>query len=144
MNEVRPEKLSHVSIRDEVSAVREIEDVYRVYRPEWIVVYTSTRAPHDPAGASGAVQRCRNEFDRLYAGRVRPEDVDYLIANSEKNYAIAQLLIRKPNIKGEFKTKAQAEYFVKVQGWRDAAVVARNSKADHELRSYGVKKLAES
>jgi hypothetical protein len=85
---------------------------------------------------------CANEFfDAKYAGRVRDIDVRF-VPRGLGAYATVQLQLRLPTLKGEFKTEALAIEFAVDQGWTDATVVVRNSKADHDLRNYGVKKLA--
>lgn len=136
----RPSKLSPLNIQAEAAAVRETDDVYRLYRPEWVIAYGTTRGPAD-ADEKDMLVRTMQYFRDHYEGRVRPEDVRFSVTNQSTTYAIARLDIRMPVLKGEFKFAFLAERHANEQGWSDWQIVARNSKADHELRSYGVKLL---
>jgi hypothetical protein len=142
-----------VDLPAEVTAVRETDDVYRVYRPEWVTVHLRSRSC--PSSGSGLlaplVAECREFFASQYAGRVRPEDMEVAVTaelgaqakHRQGNPAtyVARLRLRLPNLKGEFKNEAHAHAFVAARGWQDATVLVRNSRGDHELRSYGRKLL---
>jgi hypothetical protein len=66
----RPERLNQgLSIKDAVSEVRETADLWKVYRPEWLVKFTSTKAGDEGRAECGAF------FMTKYAERVRDEDV---------------------------------------------------------------------
>lgn len=108
--------------------VRETDDLWRVYRPEWMVV-----------GAARNVPEAEVTLDfmfREYEGRVRPEDVRRVVVGD-----VRQLQLRLPNMRGEFKTKGRAEAYVRAEGWTDTTIVVRNSAQDHKLRSYGTRRL---
>lgn len=135
MNDPRPTPLSHTDIPAEVKAVRETDDVYRVYRDEWVIVYVSTVPT-----VGTALQNCQGWFQATYAGRVHPEDVRYEHVGHGP-HAMCQLQLRMPTLKAEWKTRELAERYIEAIGFTDAIIVARNSKADHEVRAYGVRKL---
>lgn len=116
------------------------DDLYRVYRPEWIVAHFELSSGVDDF-CEPLLERVKDFYAERYAGRVRDDDVKFRCTGSGIN-AVAQLLLRLPNVKGEFTTEARAHAYVRERGWTDATVVARNSKADHELRQYSVTKLA--
>lgn len=137
----RPAKLSHVDLAAEVAQVRETDDLYRVYRREWIVAHVEDRLPGDDERTAPMLMRCKEHFAAKYAGRVHPDDVAYECLGGAP-HDIVQLKLRLPNLKGEFKTEALARAYVHSQVWLDAMVVARNSREDHTLRGYGIKKLS--
>ncbi len=139
--EPRPVKLSHTDLADEVAAARDADDLYRIYRPEWVIVFVAAadRIGSDADGHE-LVAATAEFFASRYSGRVRDEDVRHTAVGAGPT-ARVQLQLRLPNLKGEFKTEPLARAFAAEQGWDDATVVARNGKADHELRAYGVKKL---
>lgn len=122
-----------------LTAVRETDDVYRVYRPEWIMVHFEMASGDDEL-PQPLLRRVQEVFAERYAGRVHDTDVQFAASGAGIN-AVAQLLLRLPNIKGEFATEGHAHAYVREQGWGDATVVARNSKADHQLRQYSIRKL---
>lgn len=135
MTAPRPERLDHTDLRAEVAAVREADDLYRVYRPEWIFMWTETGDTVGPL-----VDKVRGYFEVTFAGRVRDEDVCIEVTGDDR--FLVRLKLRLPNLKGEFKYLPAARKFIRDEGWTDAVVVARNSRADHQLRSYGIRKLA--
>lgn len=118
----------------------EIPGAYRLYRPEWVVMYATTRGPDD--AEAELVARCEQVFTTRFEGRVRYEDVRYIVENHTKPWAIAKLEIRVPCMKGEFKYARDAQAHAGEQGWTDATLVPRNSSQDRDLRSYGVAKLS--
>lgn len=139
MDEHRPTLMSEFDIPAEVAAIRETEDVYRLYRPEWVIVHTITgRGEY----AEPFVKECFDFFDRTYGGRVERQDVDIVATTNLVDSFWVHLKMRKPNMKGEFKQAFLAQRHAEKQGWPDYEIVARNSKRDHELRSFGTKKLS--
>ena len=118
---------------------RETADLFKVYRPEWIVVAIS-----DAPGQAGK-EELEARFAERWEGRVFPEDV-LLEPGSEKfpdKYAW-RLKLRLWNVRGEFKWLVQAQEFVTKQEWTGCArVVIRNSRDEFSLREYGQKKLPE-
>jgi hypothetical protein len=125
--EPRPTRLGEAPINVEV------EDLWRVYRPEWLIVYVTE---DDADGQT----RMSDHFQNNFAGRVKEHDARRVVDGEPPN-AVLQLQIRKPNMRGEFKHHSDAEAFVAEQGWTDATIVTRNSREDHELRAYGTKRL---
>lgn len=143
--EPRPTTLSGADLAAEVSAARDADDLYRLYRPEWVIVYTADAlavAPgaKEPLAPDELVRYAHEHFELRYAGRVRPEDVRFTPAGVGP-HARVHLELRLPNLKGEFKFEALARGYAVRMGWSNFQLVVRNSKLDHELRAYGVKRL---
>lgn len=136
MNDPRPVPLTGTDIPAEVKAVRETDDLWRVYRREWVMLYVSTVPPQGTP-----LENCQRWFAANLDGRVYPQDVRYEPVGTGP-HAVCRLMVAMPVMKAEWKTRELAERYVAGQGWTDAQLVARNSKADHELRGYGVRKLA--
>lgn len=117
-------------------------EIYRLYRPEWVVMYT---AVHEPNGAAGyrpedLALACWEHYKLRYVGRVFDTDTRIDLDNAE-HPTVARLMLRLPTMKGEFKHPTLAYEFGQGQGWDEFTVVERNSQADHDLRAYGTKKL---
>jgi len=132
----RPSRLaaSAVDIKEEVAQVRETNDLWKVYRPEWIRTFSSKAV-----GEAGKTE-CEKHFEEKYKGKVSADDVRYMptsAANPDK-YPW-RLELKLPNIKGEFKTKDLAESYRASKEWDDAVLVSRNSKAEHDLKAYSKK-----
>lgn len=134
--EPRPTPAVAVRIAD----IRETDDIYRLYRPEWVIVYTTTKALTDVL--ADLLTRCEQVFEERYKDRVDKDGVGYEFENASQPHAMCRLLLKLPNLKGEFKYAFLAERFADEQGYSDHTIVVRNSKADHDLRQYGIKKLA--
>lgn len=131
----RPQRLSDLDIGGAVREVRDTPDLYRVWVPEWLVVFTSSAS-----GESGLLE-AQQHFASKYDERVRAEDVRYesTSASAPAEYP-ARLLLRLPNVKGEFKFRDAAESYA--QGKDGSTVVARNSREEYALREYSIKKLS--
>lgn len=126
-SEPRPTRLGDAATEDSG------DNLWRVYRPEWLIVYVTD-------GSDGVGERIDQYIADKLVGRVRDEDIR-LVTEGEPPHGIAQLQVRKPNMRGEFKHLADARAFASDQGWDDAVLVKRNSPADHDLRMYGTKRL---
>ncbi len=137
----RPEKMSGTNIQTEAAAVRETDDLYRLYRTEWVIAHTvsgqgdmSLHVPAEPF-----VMKARDWAASTFGGRVPDADIR-LQANTDGVDAFwVHVQVRKPNLKGEFKHPHLAANHAEKQAWAQYEVVSRNSKRDHELRNYGVK-----
>lgn len=138
--EPRPTRLSQVDLREQAGAVREADDLHRLYRPEWVSVHVEAAVDGDRT-PEALTEAALAHFDAHYDGRVHSGDMRLAVAGAGPTARVA-LQLRLPNLKGEFKTAALAHAHATGQGWDDYTVVGRNTKADHELRGYGVKKLA--
>ncbi len=115
----------------------EAEDLFRLYRPEWIIAYTAHVALDGYQTEELGVV-CRNYFVKNYQDRVHAEDMR-ITADDKVRPEWVRLELRLPVLKGEFVHRADAE--AHAQGWEPPfAIVERNSRADHDLRSYGIKK----
>lgn len=134
--EPRPERLSDIDISEAVAEVRETDDLFKVYRPEWMWVYTSE------ANGDAGLAEAKTYFAEKYQGRVHEIDVEYL-PTSENNPSKWpwRISLRLPNVKGEFKLREHAETYIAEKGWGDAAIVSRNSRDEYKLKAYGDKKL---
>lgn len=126
---------------------KETDDIFRLYMREWVTVHTITMSAPTLHPVIAAAQQWIAEN---LTGRVRPEEIN-LVANTDTpawdNVEQVPFLfwvhvqVFKENLKGEFKHRANATAFAEAEGFEEYTVVARNSKDDHEIRSYGVKKL---
>lgn len=118
---------------------KETEDIWRLYRREWVAVHTLDTIRADDA-------RPLYEAGRQWAqdnltGRVDPADVNISMSTDTLGTFWGQVIVFKDNLKGEFKERTNAELYARVKQWDEYTIVPRNSKADHEIRSYGVRKL---
>jgi hypothetical protein len=109
------------------------DDLHRVYRNEWVIVHVVVASP------TGA-EECRRHFDETYRGRVRDDEVRF-VGEGAGLYRVDQLQLKLPNLKGEFKHLPDAVRFAEEHCQPRYSIVNKNSKADHELRNYGVKML---
>lgn len=118
------------------------QQIYRLYRPEWVIVYTAaaTGAAHP---GEDLVQACTEHFRLRYLGRVRDSEV-LIDLDDPATPSMARLKLCLPTMKGEFKHAVPAYEFAQQQGWTVFTVVERNSNADHNLRAYGTKKLPQA
>lgn len=112
-----------------VAEVRETEDVHRVYVYEWIAMFSAR-----------SKEKCLARFEERYRDRVREDDWRVTVVSAD----YYELQLRLPNVVAEWKTAKLAYDYVAEKGWgnAEATVVARNSKADHDLRKYGTVKIA--
>lgn len=117
----------------------ETADVWRVYRPEWVVVHTVRASDqgleYPKAAAEIALALCAYR-DQQYLGRVRKDDARYVFTGAGETMA-GYLELRMPAMRGEFRDRDDANEHVLRNGWTDAVIVSRNSRQDHELRGYG-------
>lgn len=116
----------------EARKAAEIDTTTRVYRKDWLF---DTRHTTE--------EGARIHFATKYAGRII--DDDWRITPAPIGPGV-YLEIRKWNILGEFKTQELAEEFVQtnravVPDTEDVRIVTRNSRDEHLLMDYGVKKL---
>lgn len=133
----RPQQLGATSddIREAVSAVRETEDTWKVYRKEWQIKFVST------AVGTAGMEEASAFFEKKYAGRVEDDDVRYQVPIPENNPEDQPVYLELNlwNVKGEWKHSMQAQAHAAEVG--DAVVVGRNSREEHNLKDYGIKKL---
>jgi hypothetical protein len=107
----------------------ELRSTWRVYRKEFLL-----DSRHVTRHA--AMER----FDAVYRGRIENHDVRFdedLIRS--RPY---EVWIRKWNLAGEFKHEIDAWEHARRQEDVETEVVPRNSRREHELKAYGVAKLA--
>lgn len=120
--------------------------IVRLYKPEWVVVYTVACTKGEgfmPQTRESLAAQTWQHFQDLYEGRVRPGDVTVQMGGTRTS-PIYRLVLRLPTCRGEFKTREYAERFAQRHGYDKAIIVPRGSKADHELRNYGLKMLPKS
>jgi hypothetical protein len=126
--EPRPTRLA------EQTEVEESGDLWRVYHYEWVITYVT----EDDGGAEARIQKYY--LDNL-AGRILADDYR-IIAEGESPHVVLQVQVRRPNMRGEFKHFSDAQKFVTEQEWQGGvSIVQRNSRADHDVRSYGTRRL---
>lgn len=118
--------------------VKETEDIYRLYRREWVTVHTVTVSGVDARPCFDAA--CAWVKENL-EGRVRRKDIN-LQCNTDGGLLFwCHVQVFKENLKGEFRYRGAAEGYAHAHGYDEWVVVPRNSKSDHEIRAYGVTKL---
>jgi hypothetical protein len=111
---------------------KETDDIWRLYVREWVTVHTVTMTGVDARNAVLAADEWAR--DNLH-GRVHDKDTDLA------SLFWVHVRVFKDNLKGEFKHRLAAENSARTRGYEEYTVVARNSKSDHAIRSYGVTKL---
>jgi hypothetical protein len=116
MTEHRPSRIGDVDIHDAVAQVRETEDVWKLYRKEWLLV---------PGGELAN-----------YEGRLLPEDIKH-----SANWGGGNNYVRLWNVKGEFKTRELAETHAALVTQGEVRVVARSSRDEQQLKAYGKRML---
>jgi hypothetical protein len=111
---------------------------WRVYRTEWVTVYTST-----DRGAAGGAEAQRH-YAETYEGRVRQEDAQFVIpVGQERVLPPVTLQLRKPNLHSEWKDEPQATMAAAGIG-PEVHVVLAGSPEERVLLDYGVKKLPDA
>lgn len=125
MTNPRPTRLGDVDVHEAVSAVRETPDLWKAYRPEWLITHTARTEAE-----------CAAVFHASHAGRIRDEDVRY-----REHVGLWALELRLPNLKGEFKTRELADRYATEQVDQNTVVVARSSRDEMKLLEYGKRKL---
>ena len=126
------------NIQAGVKASREYEGIVRVYRIEPINVYTTPGCRH----ATTAIAQARAWVERNLADRVGEILVEYATAEAGSEI-IATVTVHAPVMKGEFKSHQIAkEWLCRQTGWdhTEVEIIAKNSKRDHEIRAFGVKR----
>lgn len=118
---------------------KETDDIWRLYRREWVAVHTLDTIQADDARPVYDAGRAWAEQN--LTGRVHPADVNISMSTDTRGTFWGQVIVYKDNLKGEFKHHSSAEMHARTEGYEEYTIVARNSKADHNIRSYGVKKL---
>ncbi len=128
------------------AVVHEHDDLYRLYRTEWVIVHTLSEdhPDHDkPPQVTGEqlVRAAREHVEQVYGGRVNESQMDLVLHTDNAGHFWVHVKIRKPNLKGEFIHAALAASYAEKNRWSEYEIVSRNSRRDHELRSFGMKKL---
>ena len=113
----------------------EPQAVWRVYLPEWSIVYTSKARGH----AGG--RECRDVFAERYGGRVREGDwLEAPVSSQDPDSWEWTLQLRLPNRRGEFRDYADAAALAGELGG-EARIVARFSDEEKQLLAYGTRLL---
>lgn len=138
MTDPRPVRINTVDLRERAAEALD-SDHWRVYRCEWVNVYTvASGTSHGAPSPDGLMDLARDHFTTKYNGRVYPSDVR-IDRDLAGGVPTVRMWLRLPTLKGEFKTRELAAEFALTL--THAQVVARNSKDDFKLRNYGVKLL---
>ena len=116
--------LSKAQLVAQTKRVAEIESSFRIYIKEWL--YAGRAESHEKALA-GLTER--------FGGRVRAQDMQVLQDWDESWLA----MVRRWNLAAEVKTEQLSVEFLDalVREGYEAVMVARNSRAEHELAQYG-------
>jgi len=147
---------SHTDVGQQVQDSLGTDDLVRLYRPEWVIVHTETHEPGRGDDRVDLATAAQAYGVTHYAGRIHPEDMRVQTAGSGTSVRV-HLQLRLPTLKGEFTATEAAHAHAAAQGWQPAQpteagtpvddgylVVTRNSRDDHDLRAYSVKKLPTS
>lgn len=118
---------------------KETDDIWRLYRREWIAVHTLDEV--QAADATPVFEAGRTWAQENLAGRMRDDEYNLSLTTDGHGRFWGQVMVYKDNLKGEFKHYGHAERHAREQDYEEYTIVPRNSKADHDLRSYGIKKL---
>lgn len=119
--------------------INETQDIYRLYVREWVIVHTETRVFATDLGDT--FEAARDWATANVVGRVREDEI-VLVANTDNQGLFwVHVKVFKDNLKGEYKYAHAAHTYALSQGYEEYTIVPRNSKADHDVRSYGVKRL---
>lgn len=117
----------------------ETDDAWRLYRREWVIAHTTDTITADDGKPS---------FDQAMAyikdnlkGRLRDDEINIEVNTDAAGHFWAHVITFKDNLKGEFKNVNNARGHAMAQGYDEYTIVPRNSKSDHDIRSYGVKML---
>lgn len=114
------------------------DDLWRLYRREWVIVHTVHRRGEDARDAFTAAMEWIAENLK---GRVEDNDTQIQVHTDQAGLFWAHVMVFKDNLKGEFKYMQGAERHAIAAGYDEYTIVPRNSAIDHDIRSYGVKKL---
>lgn len=118
---------------------RKADDLWRLYRREWVIVHTITRTGDSDGHAVFDAVR---EWMQINLGdRVKKTDMRISMNTDNAGTFWAHAEVFKDNLKGEFKHPQAAQAHAMTNGYDEYTIVPRNSKSDHDLRSYGVVKL---
>lgn len=118
--------------------IPENTDLWRLYAREWVIVHTVERRGDDGRNAfTTAVEWIAENLK----GRVDEKDVQIELNTDSATLFWAHVKVFKDNLKGEFKHFHNAETHAIHRGIEEYTIVERHSPADHDIRSYGVKKL---
>lgn len=123
---------------------KETDDLWRLYRREWIVVHTldpiTVDAEANATGRAGLpIVEAGQQWvkDNLH-GRVRDEDLRITLHTDQQGTFWGTVDLFKDNLKGEFKVVEHAQMFAQIEKYDEYVIVPRNSKSDHDIRNYGV------
>lgn len=117
---------------------KETDDLWRLYRREWVIVHSITRKGDDgkPTFDEATAWMAEN-----LAGRVEDNDMRITLNTDQAGTFWAHIEVFKDTLKGEFKYVEGAQNHAVVNKYEEYVIVPRNSKSDHDIRSYGVVKL---
>lgn len=117
---------------------KETDDIWRLYTREWVTVHTITMTAED---GRPVFEAARAWVKENLDDRVRDDDVKLILNTDLGTQFWAHVQVFKDNLKGEFKYVENAQAHASRQGYDEYVIVPRNSKSDHDIRSYGVVKL---
>jgi hypothetical protein len=115
---------------------KETDDIWRLYRREWVTVHTVSMAESRLCRMAAGQWVKENLTDRVHSDDI---ELDFDTDGATRYWC--HIRVFKDNLKGEFKYQSNAVRHAAQENYEEYAIVARNSKADHDIRSYGVKKL---
>jgi hypothetical protein len=107
--------------------------VWRLYAPDWISVFASTRQGDD------GVAECLGYFKERFEGRVT--DDDWQVARPDQGGWLTFLQVRLPSLKGEFTDEAHVYLRAGEFDGRPYRIVRRGDTEERELQAYGRRRL---
>jgi len=110
-----------------------MEPVWRLYAPDWLTVFTSTKD-----GEAGK-QECLGNFSERFEGRV--DDGDWQIVIPESGGWLTFLQVRLPVLKGEFTDERAVHRRAGEFEGLPYRIVRRGSPEERELQAYGRRRL---
>src|SRR3954467_7089912 len=114
------------------------DDIFRLYIREWVIIHTLTGTGDDTTQLFDEADAwIKENLD----GRVRVDDIRLNMYSDKAGTFWCHVEVFKDNQKGEFKQLGSAKIYAEIHRYEEYTIVARNSTADHKIRSYGVTKL---
>lgn len=119
--------------------LRDSDDIWRLYRREWVIVHTVTVSTCEDTAS--CYKEARAWAQENLVGRVHDTDIRYEVNTAGSSQVWCHVKVFKDNLKGEFKHRSEADMYALVRKYDEYTIVPRNSPADHTIRNYGVTKL---
>jgi hypothetical protein len=117
---------------------RETNDIWRLYRREWVIVHTISLTSDEVDAAHQLFDQIRSWMTEHLTGRVKEQDMDIELNTDDAGHFWGHAKVFKDTLKGEFKYVEAAQTHAMIHQYDEYVIVPRNSKSDHDIRNYGV------